>query len=108
MCTFTAPAAATLWRAARKHWEPSPATLTQFLKAAAGNARMITIAPEVPGAAPCMDAAREAGLVVSIGHTDATYEQARAAMAHGARSATHVYNAMRPFSHRDAGVIGAV
>jgi N-acetylglucosamine-6-phosphate deacetylase len=43
-----------------------------------------------------------------MGHTDATYEQARAAMARGARNATHVYNAMRPFSHRDPGVVGAV
>ncbi len=87
---------------------PSAETFIRFLKAAAGNARILTIAPEVLGAAPCIDAAREAGLVVSIGHTDATYEQARAAMARGARSATHVYNAMRPFSHRDPGVIGAV
>jgi N-acetylglucosamine-6-phosphate deacetylase len=87
---------------------PSAVALNRFLKAAAGNARILTIAPEVLGAAPCMDAAREAGLVVSMGHTDATYEQARAAMARGARSATHVYNAMRPFSHRDPGVIGAV
>jgi N-acetylglucosamine-6-phosphate deacetylase len=87
---------------------PSAATLSRFLKAAAGNARMLTIAPELLGAAPCMDAARDAGLVVSIGHTDANYEQARAAMARGARSATHVFNAMRPFSHRDPGVVGAV
>lgn len=87
---------------------PSAETLSRFLKAAAGNARILTIAPEVPGAAPCIDAAREAGLVVSIGHTDATYEQAREAMARGAHSATHVYNGMRPFSHRDPGVIGAV
>jgi len=87
---------------------PSAETLGRFLKAAAGNARILTIAPEVLGAAPCIDAAREAGLLVSMGHTDATYEQARAAMARGARSATHVYNAMRPFSHRDPGVIGAV
>ena len=87
---------------------PSAETLSRFLKAAAGNARIITIAPEVLGAAPCMDAAREAGLVVSMGHTNATYEQARAAMARGARSATHVFNAMRPFSHRDPGVVGAV
>jgi N-acetylglucosamine-6-phosphate deacetylase len=87
---------------------PSAETLSRFLKAAAGNARILTIAPEVLGAAPCIDAAREAGLVVSMGHTDATYEQARAAMARGARSATHLYNAMRPFSHRDPGVIGAV
>lgn len=87
---------------------PSAATLSRFLRAATGNARILTIAPEVPGAAPCIDAAREAGLVVSIGHTNATYEQARAAIARGARGATHVYNAMRPFSHRDPGVIGAV
>jgi N-acetylglucosamine-6-phosphate deacetylase len=87
---------------------PSAETLSRFLKAAAGNGRMLTIAPEVLGAAPCIDAARDAGLVVSIGHTDANYEQARAAMARGARSATHVFNAMRPFTHRDPGVIGAV
>src|SRR5437773_8889949 len=87
---------------------PSAETLGRFLKAAAGNARILTIAPEVLGAAPCIDAAREAGLVISMGHTDATYEQARAAMARGARSATHVYNAMRPFTHRDPGIIGAV
>ncbi|HKV62899.1 MAG TPA: N-acetylglucosamine-6-phosphate deacetylase [Candidatus Acidoferrum sp.] len=87
---------------------PSAETLSRFLKAAAGNARILTIAPEVLGAAPCIDAARDAGLVVSIGHTNATYEQARAAMARGAHSATHVYNAMRPFTHRDPGVIGAV
>jgi N-acetylglucosamine-6-phosphate deacetylase len=87
---------------------PSAETLGRFLTAAAGNARILTIAPEVLGAAPCMDAALKAGLVVSMGHTDATYEQARAAMARGARNATHVYNAMRPFSHRDPGVIGAV
>jgi N-acetylglucosamine-6-phosphate deacetylase len=87
---------------------PSAETLDRFLKAAAGNARILTIAPELLGAASCIDAAVEAGLVVSIGHTDATYEQARAAIARGAHSATHVYNAMRPFSHRDPGVIGAV
>jgi N-acetylglucosamine-6-phosphate deacetylase len=87
---------------------PSAPTLGRFLKAAAGNARILTIAPELPGAAPCMDTARDAGLVVSIGHTDANYEQARAAMVRGARSATHVFNAMRPFSHRDPGVVAAV
>jgi N-acetylglucosamine-6-phosphate deacetylase len=87
---------------------PSAETLRRFLQAAAGNARILTMAPEVLGAAPCIDTAREAGVVVSMGHTDATYEQARAAMARGVRNATHVYNAMRPFSHRDPGVIGAV
>lgn len=87
---------------------PTADALQKFLQAASGNARILTIAPELFGAMPCIDAARSLGMVVSIGHTDATYEQARAAIAHGAHHATHVYNAMRPFSHRDPGVIGAV
>ena len=87
---------------------PSAELLQRFLHAASGNARILTIAPELLGAMPCIDAARSLGMVVSIGHTDATYEQARAAVAHGAHHATHVYNAMRPFTHRDPGVIGAV
>ena len=87
---------------------PSADLLQRFLRAAAGNARILTIAPELLGAVPCMKAARDAGVVVAMGHTDATYEQARAGIAQGARHAVHVYNAMRPFSHRDSGVIGAV
>lgn len=87
---------------------PSADLLQRFLQAAAGNARILTIAPELLGAVPCMKAARDAGVVVAMGHTDATYEQARAGIAHGAHHAVHVYNAMRPFSHRDSGVIGAV
>jgi N-acetylglucosamine-6-phosphate deacetylase len=87
---------------------PSAQLLEKFLQAAAGNAQILTIAPELLGAMPCIDAARNAGMVVAVGHTDATYEQTRAAIAHGVRHAVHVYNAMRPFSHRDTGVIGAV
>jgi N-acetylglucosamine-6-phosphate deacetylase len=87
---------------------PSTELLERFLQAAAGTARILTIAPELVGAISCIDAARKAGMVVAIGHTDATYEQTRAGIAHGARHAVHVYNAMRPFSHRDSGVIGAV
>src|SRR6266404_3374884 len=87
---------------------PSAELLQRFLEASSGNARILTIAPELLGAMPCIDAARSLGMVVSIGHTDATYEPARAAIAHGAHHATHAYNAMRPFSHRDPGVIGAV
>jgi N-acetylglucosamine-6-phosphate deacetylase len=87
---------------------PSSELLEKFLHAAGGHAQIITIAPELLGAMPCIDAARKAGLVVAMGHTDATYEQARAGIAHGVRHAVHVYNAMRPFSHRDSGVIGAV
>ncbi|MGH9677102.1 MAG: N-acetylglucosamine-6-phosphate deacetylase, partial [Candidatus Acidiferrum sp.] len=87
---------------------PSAEILEKFLHAAGGRAQILTLAPELLGAMPCIAAARKAGLVVAMGHTDATYEQARAAIAHGTRHAVHVYNAMRPFSHRDSGVIGAV
>ena len=87
---------------------PSAELLEKFVTAAQGHALLLTIAPELLGAMPCIDAARKAGMVVGIGHTDATYEQARAALARGAHHAIHTYNAMRPFSHRDAGVIGAV
>jgi N-acetylglucosamine-6-phosphate deacetylase len=93
-----------------KEWVtlPNRDLLDRMVTAAAGNARILTIAPELLGAMPCIDAARNLGIVVAMGHTDATYEQARAAIAHGAHHAVHVYNAMRPFSHRDSGVIGAV
>jgi len=87
---------------------PSADLLEKFVEAAHGNALILTIAPELLGAMPCIDTARKSGMVVGIGHTDATYEQTRAAMARGAHHAIHTYNAMRPFSHRDAGVIGAV
>src|SRR5262249_29006824 len=87
---------------------PSEELLERFLEAADGKAQILTIAPELLGAAPMIDRARQAGLVVAMGHTDATYQQARAAIARGARHAVHVYNAMRPFSHRDSGVVGAV
>ncbi|MGB9431314.1 MAG: N-acetylglucosamine-6-phosphate deacetylase, partial [Candidatus Acidiferrum sp.] len=87
---------------------PSAALLGKFIAAAQGNALILTIAPELLGALPCIDAARKSGMVVGMGHTDATYEQARAGLARGAHHAIHTYNAMRPFSHRDAGVIGAV
>jgi len=87
---------------------PSAELLEKFIEAAKGNALLLTIAPELLGAMPCIDAARKAGMVVGMGHTDATYEQARAGLARGAHHAIHTYNAMRPFSHRDAGVIGAV
>jgi N-acetylglucosamine-6-phosphate deacetylase len=87
---------------------PSPALLSRFLEQAQGTGEILTLAPELPGALPLIAAARKAGLVVSLGHTDANREQAQAAIAAGARHAAHVFNAMRPFSHRDTGVLGAV
>ena len=87
---------------------PSTELLAQLLKYARGTAQIITLAPELPGAMELIALAREAGLVVSMGHTDANYEQALAAIDAGACHAAHVFNAMRPFSHRGTGVIGAI
>jgi N-acetylglucosamine-6-phosphate deacetylase len=87
---------------------PSVEILGQLLKKARGTAQIITLAPELPGALELIASARQAGLIISLGHTDATYEQASAAIEAGASHAAHVYNAMRPFSHRETGVLGAV
>ena len=87
---------------------PSQPFLSMLLKEARGMGLLLTLAPELPGALELIAAARKAGLVVSLGHTDANYEQARAAIDAGATHAAHVYNAMRPFSHRGTGVIGAI
>jgi N-acetylglucosamine-6-phosphate deacetylase len=87
---------------------PSPALLLRFLDEARGTGQILTLAPELPGALELIAVARSAGLVVSLGHTDANHEQAQAAISAGARHAAHVFNAMRPFSHRDSGVLGAV
>ena len=87
---------------------PSGAIFQRYLEAAKGRMRILTLAPELPGAADLIAEARKAGVVVSLGHTDASYAEAMAAIAGGASHATHVFNAMRPFTHRDTGVVGAV
>lgn len=87
---------------------PSKELLLQILAEAKGMAQILTLAPELPSALDLISTARAAGLIVSLGHTDATYEQAQAAIEAGASHAAHVFNAMRPFSHRGTGVIGAV
>jgi len=87
---------------------PSSELLNRFLGAAGGFGRLLTLAPEVPGALDLVDAARGRGVVVGMGHTDAKFDQAREAIARGAGHAVHVFNAMRPFSHRETGVLGAV
>jgi len=87
---------------------PSKQLLDRFLSCARGNGRILTLAPELPGAIELIHAARRAGLVVSLGHTDASFDDAIAAIHAGARHSAHVFNAMRPFSHRETGVLGAV
>ncbi|MFZ0980803.1 MAG: N-acetylglucosamine-6-phosphate deacetylase [Candidatus Acidiferrales bacterium] len=88
--------------------KPSVATLGKFIEAADGLVKIVTLAPELPGALELIAAAVAAKIVAAIGHTDADYDQARAAIHAGARHAVHMYNAMRPFEHRDPGVVGAI
>src|SRR5579863_6327724 len=71
---------------------PSVEVFAQFLREARGTAQILTLAPELPRALELISAARQAGLVVSLGHTDATYEQAQAAIEAGASHAAHVFN----------------
>ncbi len=88
--------------------KPSIEILDEFLAAADGLVRIVTVAPEAPGAIEFIKHAIAVGLVVGMGHTDADYDQARAAIQAGARHTVHTYNAMRPFSHRDPGILGAI
>ncbi|HTZ98925.1 MAG TPA: N-acetylglucosamine-6-phosphate deacetylase [Candidatus Aquilonibacter sp.] len=88
--------------------KPSVETFGRFLEAADGLVKIVTVAPELPGALELIAAAVAAKVVAAIGHTDADYDQTRAAIQSGARHAVHMYNAMRPFEHRDPGVVGAI
>jgi len=87
---------------------PSIALFDRFHQAARGHIRLLTIAPENPGAIDLITYAASLGIRVSLGHTNATAAEARAAIAAGASSATHTFNAMRPLDHREPGVLGVV
>jgi N-acetylglucosamine-6-phosphate deacetylase len=86
---------------------PDRGLLDVLLDAGAGSVQTIVVAPELPGALGVISAAAAEGVLVALGHTDATYDQAQAGLDAGARAATHVFNAMRPLHHRDPGLIGA-
>jgi N-acetylglucosamine-6-phosphate deacetylase len=86
---------------------PARAELQRLLRAGAGTVRMMTIAPELPGALGVIRDVVDAGAVAAVGHTDASYEQTCAAFAAGARVATHMFNGMRPIHHRDPGPVVA-
>jgi N-acetylglucosamine-6-phosphate deacetylase len=85
---------------------PSLELFDRFWQAARGSIRLMTIAPELEGAKEVIAEAAHRGVCVSLGHTNADLESARAAVDTGARHATHSFNAMRPLDHREPGVIG--
>src|SRR5579862_8735816 len=72
-----------------------------------GPVRLMTLAPELPGAFTLISRLLERNVTVSLGHSDATAEQATEAFDLGVGTVTHLFNAMRPFLHRDPGIVGA-
>jgi N-acetylglucosamine-6-phosphate deacetylase len=88
--------------------EPTLEIFDRVWQAARGHVRMMTIAPELPGALAVIAEAARRKVCVSIGHSDAALESAHAAVQAGARHATHTFNAMRPLDHREPGILGEV
>lgn len=86
---------------------PSVAQFQLYQKSAKGMIKYITLAPEHDENLELTRYCRKTGVVVSIGHSSATYEEAMLAIANGATSMTHVYNGMTPFNHRKPGIVGA-
>jgi len=87
---------------------PSLPAFDRFWQAARGHVRVLTIAPELPGAIEVIVEGVKRGICVSLGHSDADLNAARAGVKAGARHATHTFNAMRPLDHRDPGILGEV
>jgi N-acetylglucosamine-6-phosphate deacetylase len=87
---------------------PTLPMFDRFWQAARGHIRVMTIAPELDGAREVIAEAARRGVCVSLGHSDGDLSSARAAVAAGARHATHTFNAMRPLDHRAPGILGEV
>lgn len=88
--------------------DPEPAEIDRILDAGRGAVRMVTIAPERSGALAAIERLVGRGIVVGVGHTEATYAQTRAAISAGATVGTHLFNAMRPIDRREPGPIIAL
>lgn len=86
--------------------EPSKKDLERLVDGFEDIIRVITVAPELPGALKVIEACRHRGFLVHMGHSDASYEQAEEGKRAGATGITHIFNAMRGFHHRDPGLAG--
>lgn len=87
---------------------PDIGTFDRFFEAAEGSIRLMTLAPDLPGAAELTAHATARGVRVSVGHSDATAAETHIAIKAGAVSATHTFNAMRALDHREPGILGVV
>ncbi|REF35879.1 N-acetylglucosamine-6-phosphate deacetylase [Thermasporomyces composti] len=87
---------------------PTTEELERLLALGRGTIRMVTLAPELPGALDAVRRIVDAGVVAAVGHSDASYETVRAAVDAGASVGTHLFNGMPPLHHREPGVVGAL
>lgn len=85
----------------------STESLLEYVDAASGRIRLVTLAPELPGAEQAIACLTERRIVVSAGHSGATYEQMMQAVEWGVTHVTHCYNGMRGFRHREPGLLAA-
>ncbi|MEU6078262.1 N-acetylglucosamine-6-phosphate deacetylase [Micromonospora sp. NPDC047074] len=88
--------------------DPSTDELTELIELGGGAVRMVTLAPERDGALEAIKLLTAHRVVAAVGHTDATYDETRAAVAAGASVATHLFNGMRPVHHREPGPVVAL
>lgn len=88
--------------------DPDPAEVRKLVDAARGSARMMTLAPELPGGLESVRMLADSGVIAAVGHTDASYEAAREAVEAGASVATHLFNAMPALGHRSPGPVAAL
>ncbi|MBS4179009.1 N-acetylglucosamine-6-phosphate deacetylase [Lederbergia citrea] len=86
---------------------PDLEEMKQFIRTSEDTIRLVTLAPEVEGGLELVEYLHDKGITVSIGHSDATYQEVLQAVQHGVRHTTHHFNGMRPLHHRDPGVAGA-
>lgn len=87
---------------------PDVDLLESWMKLSGGKIKIVTLAPELPHAKALIQSCMKQGIVPAIGHSDATDEICFDAIQDGVKGFSHAYNAMRPFRHRDAGVVGAM
>lgn len=88
--------------------DPDLALFKKWQNVAKGTIKLVTLATERPGGLEMIRFLKENGVVASMGHTDATYDQVNDAIEAGASQVTHLYNQMRGLHHREPGVVGAV
>jgi N-acetylglucosamine-6-phosphate deacetylase len=86
--------------------KPSLSSLKKLIDGYEEIIKIITIAPEIPGAIKVIEKCAELGIKVNMGHSDATYKQALEGKKAGATGITHLFNAMRPFHHVNSGLAG--